>query len=150
MVTIVSSLLAALVALGGVLLRMSVARHEPVRSAAFGLFSVELRRRALVLQHPSALGGPPLLQPCERRIRVFRLAGVALWRQGRSVDLPPQAAGMIGTLTARDFDAEFDSRFRLASFARLLPAWLTRTAAGPAAKNPAGQPTKRLGNLSHK
>jgi hypothetical protein len=112
--------------LGGLVLRALVTRHEPVRSARLGMFSVELRRRALVREHPSGMGGEAFRQPSESRIRVFRVAGFPVWQQGRSVDLPMQVMGMIGTLTARDFDAEFDDRFRLASFATLAPAWMAR------------------------
>jgi hypothetical protein len=113
-------------ALGGLALRWSVARYEPVRSANLGIFSVELRRRALVHEHPSGMGGQPFRQPGESRLRVFRVAGIPVWRQGCSVDLPLQVTPMIGTLTARDFDSEFDPRFRLGGFARLMPEWWVR------------------------
>ena len=126
---------------GGLVLRSRVARYEPVRSAAFGIFSVELRRRALVQEHPSGLGNKPFRQPVERRVRVFRVAGFPLWCQGRSVDLPLQVMGMIGTLTARDFDVEFDERFRPASFDKLAPAWLSREQGG---KGAVGRPVRRV------
>ena len=111
---------------GGLVLRISIGASEPVRSQGFGPVSVELRRRALVRGHPNGRGGHAFAQPNETRLRVIRVAGFALWRQAQSVELPLQVADMMGTLTARDFDAEFDARFRLASFATLAPAWLTR------------------------
>lgn len=126
MLIITLSLCAAAALVGGLILRWSVARYEPVRSARLGMLSVELRRRALVHEHPSGMGGQPFRQPGESRLRVFRVAGFPVWQQGCSVDLPLQVATMIGTLTARDFDMEFDARFRLASFARLIPAWVVR------------------------
>ncbi len=130
---------------GGLALRSWVARYEPVRSAAFGIFSVELRRRALVQEHPSGLGDKPFRQPVERRVRVFRVAGFPIWCQGRGVDLPLQVVGMIGTLTARDFDVEFGDRFRPASFANLAPAWLTHLLGrDPVGKGAAGRPVRRV------
>ena len=136
MLTLTLLLLAAAALLGGLVLRSLVARYEPVRSAGLGVFSVELRRRALVLEHPSGMGGKPFRQPTEGRVRVFRIVGFPVWRQGRSVDLPLQVMGMIGTLTARDFDAEFDDRFRLASFDRLMPAWMARRRGGKGGSGP--------------
>lgn len=126
MVILILSLLATAAALGGLALHWSAARYEPVRSVNVGLFSVELRRRALVREHPSGMGGQPFRQPGESRLRVFRVAGVPVWQQGCNVDLPLQVAPMIGTLTARDFDSEFDPRFRLGAFARLMPHWWAR------------------------
>lgn len=112
-----------------VALEVSVARHEPVRSARLGPFSVELRRHAQALGHPNGRGGHAFAQPCEHRLRVFRVAGLALWRQAQSVELPAQVADMMGTLTARDFDVEFDPRFREASFAALTAGWAARRVA---------------------
>ena len=141
MVTLLLILCAVAALLGGLVLRSWVARYEPVRSVGSGLFSVELRRRALVQEHPSGLGDKPFRQPTERRVRVFRVAGFPLWCQGRSVDLPLQVMGMIGTLTARDFDVEFDERFRPASFDKLVPAWVSR---GPVGKGAAVPPVRRV------
>ncbi|KNZ31146.1 MAG: hypothetical protein AD742_18155 [Methylibium sp. NZG] len=126
MITFLLILCAVAPLLVGLALRSVAARYEPVRSAGFGIFSVELRRRARVQEHPSGLGDPPFRQPAERRLRVFRIAGVPCWMQSRSVDLPLQVIGMIGTLTARDFDSEFDERFRLAGFGSLTPRWAAR------------------------
>jgi hypothetical protein len=123
-ITLIVCVAAALV--GGLALRVSLAGYEPVRSQSFGPFSVELRRRALVRGHPNGKGGHAFAQPSETRLRVIRCAGFPLWRQSRSVELPLQVVDMMGTLTARDFDAEFDARFRLASFAMLVPAWAAR------------------------
>lgn len=145
MITLLLILCAVAALAGTLLLRSRVARYEPVRSAGSGLFSVELRRRALVQAHPSGLGDKPFRQPTERRLRVFRVAGFPLWQQARSVDLPLQVMGMIGTLTARDFDSEFDDRFRLASFAQLAPAWAARWSGADAArKGDAGRPVRRV------
>jgi hypothetical protein len=61
------------------------------------------------------------------------------------VDLPLQVTGMIGTLTARDFDSEFDDRFRLATFAQLAPSWAARWFGGePGHKGVAGRPVRRV------
>jgi hypothetical protein len=119
--TLLLVLCAVAAVLGGLVLRSIAARYEPVRSAGFGIFSVELRRRARVHEHPSGLGDKPFRQPTEGRLRVLRVAGVPFWMQRRSVDLPMQVISMIGTLTARDFDSEFDARFRVASFSRVAP-----------------------------
>ena len=146
MLTITLILCTVLALLGGLVLRSSVARYEPVRSRSLGIFSVELRRRVLVRAHPDGVASHAFSQPCESRIRVLRVAGFPLWRQGRSVDLPLQVANMVGTLTARDFDAEFDDRFRLASFAVLAPAWTSH-----GGKGGPGRPAKRMGtDLLHK
>ncbi len=145
MITLLLILCAAAALLGGLVLRTLVARYEPVRSVGLGIFSVELRRRALVQEHPSGLGDKPFRQPAERRVRVFRVAGFPLWRQGRSVDLPLQVMGMIGTLTARDFDSEFDDRFRLSSYALLAPAWTARWFGhNRGSKGGAGRPVRRI------
>ena len=76
---------------------------------------------------------------------MLRVAGVPFWMQRRSVDLPLQVIGMIGTLTARDFDSEFDDRFRLASFAQLAPdaaaRWFSPDQPG---KAPAERPVRRV------
>ena len=119
---------AVLVAL--LVLRSSVANYEPVRSQSMGPFSVELRRMALVRGHPNGLGGHAFPQPHEERLRVFRVAGLAVWRQFQGCELPAQVASMIGTLTARDFDSEFDPPFRIASYAELVPRWAARLRAG--------------------
>jgi hypothetical protein len=143
-VILVVSLCVVAASLCGLVLHWSVTRYEPVRSASVGVLSVELRRRALVNEHPSGMGGQPFRQPGESRLRVFRVAGIPVWRQGFSVDLPLQVAPMIGTLTARDFDSEFDPRFRLAGFARLMPAWLSRRDAPGRKGGGAGSGTKTL------
>jgi hypothetical protein len=109
---------------GGLVLQAEIARHEPVRSAALWGCSVELRRWALAHGRPHGQAGRAVAPPCESRLRVFRIAGVPVWRQGQRVELPLQVAGMIGTLTARDFDREFDARFREARFSSLTPDWL--------------------------
>ena len=145
MVTLLLIVCVVAALLGGLVLRSLVARYEPVRSAGSGVFSVELRRRALVQEHPSGLGDKPFRQPTERRVRVFRVAGFPLWQQGSHVDLPMQVMGMIGTLTARDFDVEFDDRFRLASFARLAPDWAARQVGhARGGKGGAGRPIRRV------
>lgn len=148
MITLLLILCTALVLCGGLVLRSQVARYEPVRSAGLGIFSVELRRRARVQEHPSGLGDKPFRQPTERRVRVLRVAGFPVWQQGRSVDLPLQVTGMIGTLTARDFDSEFDDRFRLASFARLAPGWAARwfepDGGGKGGKGGPARPARRM------
>jgi len=143
--TLLLILCAVAALLGGLVLRSIAARYEPVRSAGFGVFSVELRRRARVHEHPSGLGAKPFRQPTEGRVRVLRVAGVPFWLQRRSVDLPLQVIGMIGTLTARDFDSEFDEGFRLASFARLAPDAATRWfSPDRGAKAHAGRPARRM------
>ena len=145
MLTFIIVLCTAAALVGGLVLRAIVARYEPVRSAGLGIFSVELRRKALVQDHPSGLGDKPFRQPVERRLRVFRVAGFPLWKQGRSVDLPLQVTGMIGTLTARDFDSEFDDRFRLSGFALLAPEWAARRfEQGRSAKSGAGRAARRV------
>ena len=149
MLTFIFILCAAAALLGSWVLRAVVARYEPVRSAGSGVVSVELRRRTLLQEHPSGLGGEPFRQPVERRVRVFRVAGFPLWCQMHGVDLPMQVSGMLGTLTARDFDSEFDTRFRLAGFSRVLPAWAARGAGRDGgdgkggSRRPAGQRVPR-------
>ncbi len=135
---VAAAVVAAAAAIGGLVLRASVGRYEPVRSERLGPFSVELRRRASVRGHPNGRGGFAFAQPREARIRVFRVAGIALWRQARNVELPLQVVNMIGTLTARDFDAEFDPRFRLASFAALTPTGAARWRIGEAGRSGSG------------
>ena len=128
MVTLTLVCCAVVALMGSLFLHASVARYEPVRSNSLGPFSVELRRRTLARGHPNRRGGHALAQPCEDRLRVWRVAGLPVWKQSQSVELPLQAAHMMGTLTARDFDLEFSARFREASFAMLVPAWVRRRA----------------------
>lgn len=149
MLTITLIFCVAFALVGGLVLRGSVARYDPVRSRSLGPMSVELRRRAWVSadtrghapegsrQPPAGATVQAVPQPCEARIRVFRVAGFCVWRQRQSVELPLQVASMIGTLTARDFDMEFEDRFRIAGFAALMstPATANATAPTPA---PAG------------
>lgn len=114
--------LSVLLVVGGQLLRRSVAGYEPARSCQWGPFSVELRRRVLLHGHPDGRGRLALAQPSETRIRVFRVAGMPVWFQSRTIDLPVQVANMFSSLTARDFDFEFDPRFREIGYAQVLPA----------------------------
>ena len=145
-ITLIACVVLALV--GSLVLRGSVARYDPVRSRSLGPMSVELRRRAWVSadtsghapkgsrQPPGATTGQAVPQPCEARIRVFRVAGFCVWRQHQSVELPMQVAGMIGTLTARDFDVEFEDRFRVAGFATLMSTPATANTPAPAGLTP--------------
>ena len=147
MLTITLIVCVVLALVGGLVLRGSVARYDPVRSRSLGPLSVELRRRAWVSadgrgqapegsrQQPGSATGQAVPQPCEARLRVFRVAGFCVWRQRQSVELPFQVAGMIGTLTARDFDVEFKDRFRVAGFAALLS---TAASTSAPASAPAG------------
>ncbi len=125
-ITITLIVCSVLALIGGLARRLSVTNHEPVRSTSLGPFSVELRRRGLVRGHPNGKGGQAFAQPSETRVRVFCIVGLPVWRQAQRVELPLQVVNMIGTLTARDFDMEFEPRFRVASFAALAPAWAAR------------------------
>ena len=136
--TLIVAVVAAVAVISGLALQSSVGRYEPVRSERRGPFSVELRRRAIVRGHPSGRGGHAFAQAREARIRVFRVAGFAVWRQARNVELPLQVVNMIGTLTARDFDMEFDERFRVASFAAITPSWAARRRIGEAGRSGSG------------
>ena len=137
--TLIVVVVVAAAVVGGLVLQSSVGRYEPVRSARLGPFSVELRRRAIVRGHPNGRGGHAFAHPREARIRVFRVAGFAVWRQARNLELPLQVVNMIGTLTARDFDAEFDDRFRVASFAALTSTGAARRRIGEAGRSGSGR-----------
>lgn len=148
MLTITLIVCVVLALVGSLVLRGSVARYDPVRSRSLGPMSVELRRRAWVSadtrghapegsrQPPGGATGQAVPQPCEARIRVFRVAGFCVWRQRQSVELPLQAASMIGTLTARDFDVEFEDRFRVAGFAALMSSAAPTATPAPAGLAP--------------
>jgi len=111
-----------LLVVAGQLLRRSVAGYEPARSCQWGPFSIELRRRVILRGHPDGRGRHALAQPGETRIRVFRVAGMPVWIQSQSIDLPTQVANMVSSLTARDFDIEFGPRFTETGYAEVLPA----------------------------
>jgi hypothetical protein len=110
---------AALLLVRGLILRAEAARFDPVRSHRLGPLTIELRRLAVVSGHDNGRGGLAFAQAHELRLRTYRLFGLPLWRERSGIELPPQVMGMLNSLVARDFDAEFDEPFREVEFARL-------------------------------
>lgn len=77
---------------------------------AYGPFSVELRRRAMLTKaHDDSLAFP---QPRERRTLMMRLAGVPVWSFHSMVGLPPEVDARIDSVSAGEFDHLFSARFR--------------------------------------
>ncbi|MDH5541103.1 MAG: hypothetical protein OEY03_17015 [Rhizobacter sp.] len=98
-------------------LSAEAARFEPVRSRRIGPLAIELRRRVQVSGHDNGRGGIAFAQCHETRLRLYRVFGLPVWRAASSIELPAQVMGMTASLTARDFDSEFDDAFREADFA---------------------------------
>ena len=88
------------------------AAHALLRSSGTRWWSVELRRKAQVCSVPGDLQAYP--QPREFRIRVWRLAGMAVWWHGCFVSLPVQCDALIDRLDAGNFDHLFSGAYRFA------------------------------------
>lgn len=97
--------------------QFSLSEYEPVRSHYRGLWSIQLRRRVVIDGHPNGKGGLAFARAHEDRIKVWWVAGLAVWRSAESIELPSQALHMVSSLTARDFDVDFGPVFREAHYA---------------------------------
>jgi hypothetical protein len=92
-------------------LQRHASRHALLGTSGSAGWTVELRRRACVCTLPDDLQMFP--QPREFRIRVWRLAGIPVWRRSAFVGLPLHCDALVDQLPAEAFNHLFDAAYRL-------------------------------------